>query len=299
MALVHAGDRPPGGRRAAARRRRALPLPAVLLSGGETTVTVRGKGAAGATRNSCWRWPWRSMAMPASTRSPATPTASTAPRTMPARSSAPTRSARADAQGLDLRAHACRQRRLRRLRRARRSGGHRPDAAPMSTISAPSCVAASSTERGQDMRRQRSAKIVATLGPASSTPRDRSSALFRRRRRCLPAQFQPRHARATIARASTRSARSRRRPGGRSASWPICRGRSCASAPSPTARSSSSPASAFASTSTRRRAMRKRAPLPHPEIFAAIEPGTELLLDDGNVRLKVESCGARFRRDRW
>lgn len=34
-----------------------------------------------------------------------------------------------------------------------------------------------------------------------------------------------------------------------------------------------------------------RAPLPHPEIFAAIEPGLELLLDDGRIRLHVESVG--------
>ena len=32
----------------------------------------------------------------------------------------------------------------------------------------------------------------------------------------------------------------------------------------------------------------ERAPLPHPEIFAAIEPGVELLLDDGRIRLRVE-----------
>ncbi len=37
-----------------------------------------------------------------------------------------------------------------------------------------------------------------------------------------------------------------------------------------------------------------RAPLPHPEIFEAIRPGTELLLDDGRVRLQVETCGAGF-----
>jgi pyruvate kinase len=37
-----------------------------------------------------------------------------------------------------------------------------------------------------------------------------------------------------------------------------------------------------------------RAPLPHPEIFAAISPGTELLLDDGNIRLVVKSCGKDF-----
>ena len=37
-----------------------------------------------------------------------------------------------------------------------------------------------------------------------------------------------------------------------------------------------------------------RAPLPHPEIFAALEPGAELLLDDGRLRLKVERCGQDF-----
>ena len=39
---------------------------------------------------------------------------------------------------------------------------------------------------------------------------------------------------------------------------------------------------------------RSRATLPHPEIFAAVEPGTELLLDDGKVRLKITDCGADF-----
>src|SRR5438067_9665639 len=38
----------------------------------------------------------------------------------------------------------------------------------------------------------------------------------------------------------------------------------------------------------------KRAPLPHPEVFAAIEPGTDLLLDDGKLRLRVADCGADF-----
>ena len=33
-----------------------------------------------------------------------------------------------------------------------------------------------------------------------------------------------------------------------------------------------------------------RAPLPHPEIFKALKPGTELLLDDGRIRLRVEEC---------
>ena len=33
-----------------------------------------------------------------------------------------------------------------------------------------------------------------------------------------------------------------------------------------------------------------RVNLPHPEIFAALIPGAELLLDDGRLRLKVEQC---------
>jgi pyruvate kinase len=34
----------------------------------------------------------------------------------------------------------------------------------------------------------------------------------------------------------------------------------------------------------------QRVSLPHPEIFAALAPGVQLLLDDGKVRLQVESC---------
>ena len=34
-----------------------------------------------------------------------------------------------------------------------------------------------------------------------------------------------------------------------------------------------------------------RAPLPHPEVFAVLEPGTELLIDDGKLRLEVTACG--------
>lgn len=37
-----------------------------------------------------------------------------------------------------------------------------------------------------------------------------------------------------------------------------------------------------------------RAPMPHPEIFAALQPGAELLLDDGRLRLVVERCGPDF-----
>ena len=37
-----------------------------------------------------------------------------------------------------------------------------------------------------------------------------------------------------------------------------------------------------------------RVALPHPEVFAALRPGTNLLVNDGKVRLEVETCGANF-----
>jgi pyruvate kinase len=39
---------------------------------------------------------------------------------------------------------------------------------------------------------------------------------------------------------------------------------------------------------------RVRAPLPHPEVFAALQPGTMLLLDDGKLRLEVKACGPDY-----
>ncbi|WP_108259697.1 pyruvate kinase [Mangrovicoccus ximenensis] len=37
-----------------------------------------------------------------------------------------------------------------------------------------------------------------------------------------------------------------------------------------------------------------RVRLPHPEIFAALKPGSMLLVNDGKIRLKVEKCGPDF-----
>lgn len=39
---------------------------------------------------------------------------------------------------------------------------------------------------------------------------------------------------------------------------------------------------------------RNRAPLPHPEVFAALESGMDLLIDDGKIRLTVLEAGADF-----
>lgn len=38
----------------------------------------------------------------------------------------------------------------------------------------------------------------------------------------------------------------------------------------------------------------RRAQLAHPEVYAAFEPGMLLLLDDGNLRLRVRKCGPDF-----
>jgi pyruvate kinase len=38
----------------------------------------------------------------------------------------------------------------------------------------------------------------------------------------------------------------------------------------------------------------RRVYMPHPEIFAAIHAGSDLLLDDGKVRLRITKCGADF-----
>ena len=38
----------------------------------------------------------------------------------------------------------------------------------------------------------------------------------------------------------------------------------------------------------------ERVALPHPEVFTALRPGMNLLLDDGKIRLVVETCGANF-----
>jgi pyruvate kinase len=37
-----------------------------------------------------------------------------------------------------------------------------------------------------------------------------------------------------------------------------------------------------------------RAPLPHPEIFQALKPGLDLLLDDGKIRLHVVACASDY-----
>ena len=136
--------------------------------------------------------------------SPATPTASTALEEIAGALLAPDTLARAWAQGIDRAKRARRQRRPRLLRGARRLGRHRPDADQRQRL--PRHPDRRQRRRRQaarlTMRRHRNAKIVATLGPASAEPRDHPRAVRGRRRR-VPAQLQPRHARGPQRSAST------------------------------------------------------------------------------------------------
>ncbi|HLJ64729.1 MAG TPA: pyruvate kinase [Stellaceae bacterium] len=142
------------------------------------------------------------------------------------------------------------------------------------------------------MRRQRSAKIVATLGPASSAP-EIIETLFLKGADVFRLNFS--HGRAEDHRARVETIRAiehrHNRPIGimadlqgpklRVGSFTAGKVRLIAGKPF---RLDLDPAPGTG----------ERAPLPHAEIFAGLEPGTELLLDDGNIRLKVERCGEGF-----
>jgi pyruvate kinase len=142
------------------------------------------------------------------------------------------------------------------------------------------------------MRRQRSAKIVATVGPASNSP-EKLEALFRAGVDLFRLNFS--HGTHDDHRAVYDRIRALEKGVGR----PIG---IMADMQGPKLRLGT-----FADKKVRLETGKSfrldldpkpgdvtRATLPHPEIFAAIEPGTQLLIDDGNVRLNVESCGKDF-----
>jgi len=54
------------------------------------------------------------------------------------------------------------------------------------------------------------------------------------------------------------------------------------------------PGSDFRLDLSKARGDERRAPLPHPEVFAAIEEGTDLLLNDGRIRLRVKEHGKDY-----
>ena len=104
-----------------------VPLPPVLLSGGETTVTVRGKGRGGRNAEFVLALALALDGHPASHALACDTDGIDGTEDNAGAVIAPDTLARAAALGLDLKAHACRQRRLWRVRRAGRSRGHRPD----------------------------------------------------------------------------------------------------------------------------------------------------------------------------
>jgi pyruvate kinase len=142
------------------------------------------------------------------------------------------------------------------------------------------------------MRRRRNAKIVATLGPSSSKP-EQIRALFDAGADVFRLNFshgthQDHHARFAAIRQIEQATG---RPIGILADLqgPKLRLGTFAEGPIELAAGAR-----FRLDLDRRPGDETRAPLPHPEIFEALEPGTELLLDDGKVRLQAETCCAEY-----
>ena len=143
------------------------------------------------------------------------------------------------------------------------------------------------------MRRQRNAKIVATLGPASSSPKmiralfEAGADVFRfnfshgsheehQKRYDIVRAIEQESGRPIAVLADLQGPKLRVGTLGRAA------------------RSRWNRASGSASTSTLRPGTRERIPLPHPEVFAALAPGVQLLIDDGKMRLEVEEATPRL-----
>src|SRR5215208_2986279 len=146
--------------------------------------------------------------------------------------------------------------------------------------------------RNRFPRRRRSAKIVATLGPASAS-RDRLRALFEAGVDVFRLNFS--HGTHDQHRALFDEIRRIEVDTGR----PIgiladLQGPKLRLGDFAEGRAELTPGARFRLDLDPQPGDRARAPLPHPEIFAAIEPGTELLLDDGKVRLRVVECSADF-----
>lgn len=142
------------------------------------------------------------------------------------------------------------------------------------------------------MRRYRNTKIVATLGPASSTPK-RIEELFRAGVDVFRLNFSHGSHRDHAER--LRVIRDLEKTTGR----PIA---VMADLQGPKLRIGSfadgkielKPGAKFRLDLDRAPGNQKRVCLPHTEIFEAIHKGTDLLLDDGKIRLTVTKCGDGF-----
>ncbi|HUK08342.1 MAG TPA: pyruvate kinase [Stellaceae bacterium] len=138
------------------------------------------------------------------------------------------------------------------------------------------------------MRRLRSAKIVATLGPATSTP-ERLSQLFAAGVDLFRLNFS--HGTQEDHRRRLEALRELEGKVGR----PIgvmadLQGPKLRLGTFQSGKITLKPGGKFRLDLDQVPGSEQRATLPHPEIFAALEPGADLLLDDGNVRLRVDRC---------
>ena len=142
------------------------------------------------------------------------------------------------------------------------------------------------------MRRQRSTKIVATLGPASSSP-ELIRALWQAGADVFRLNFS--HGSHADHQARIEAIRALEKESGR----PLA---ILADLQGPKLRLGSfrdGQARLLAGQSFRldlsdEQGDARRATLPHPEIFAALAPGKDVLVDDGKLRLRVTQCGGDF-----
>ncbi len=142
------------------------------------------------------------------------------------------------------------------------------------------------------MRRQRKAKILATLGPASST-REQIAALFKAGADVFRLNFshgshEDHQARHDIIRELEEEFE---RPIGILMDLQGPKLRVGAFAKGPVDLKTGAK---FRLDLDEAKGDSRRVQLPHPEIFAAIKPGTNLLLDDGKLRLCIKKCGKDF-----
>jgi pyruvate kinase len=142
------------------------------------------------------------------------------------------------------------------------------------------------------MRRQRSTKIVATLGPASSSP-EKIEALFRAGVDVFRLNFS--HGSHEDHRTRVQVIRSLEQKIGRPISILLdLQGPKLRVGTFRDGKVLLAAGAEFRLDLDPTPGDDKRAPLLHPEIFAAIEPGADLLLDDGRIRLHVKDSGADF-----
>jgi pyruvate kinase len=142
------------------------------------------------------------------------------------------------------------------------------------------------------MRRRRSTKIVATLGPATATP-EKIAALFDAGVDVFRLNFS--HGEQADHKARLDTVRALEKTTGR----PIgvmadLQGPKLRVGTFAGGRIRLAEGAAFRLDLDKAPGDAHRASLPHPEVFAALSPETDLLLDDGNIRLRVEKCGKDF-----